>query len=722
VNTRNVHTWKAVSALVVSTMLVLTTLSASPARVVLAANTGWLSPSSDAADTGGDGDGFETNPTGAYADGGGYAESTDTCGPGSPCTERHRFYDYGLSIPADAVIQGIEVRADWWLNGTQGTNSLAVDLSWDGGSSWTGLQTDTIEATIERTVILGGAGETWGRTWSPSDFTNANFRVRVNIAPSVANVRDFRLDWIAVQVTYNQSPNAPTNQTPTSDAFTASDNPQFTWSAFSDPNTGDTQTSLQVQLRTQAGTYGGAGSRDSGTVASAASTYTPGAWNLANGTYCWHVHVQDNSGASNAWSAYSIDTCFTVDRTAPASAATSPAYDNGGSIAVDWTASDNAGGSGVANVVLWYRLDAGTWTDSGLSQAGDSGTFAFSPPGGTNGTYDFQTIAADVAGNVEAGPAGSGDASTVYDTTPPTSQATPPAGPIYAAPIAAPWTADGAVSGIATDGILLRYNYNGGSYADGPTASGTSGTFDFTPPNGGGTYCFYTIATDNAGNVEAAPGGVNGDGCTIFNTPPAAVDDGYSTPEDTPLTVAAPGVLDNDSDANGDALTAGLDAAGLDGGVLVLDADGSFVYTPTLHFNGVVTFTYHANDGITDSNIATVTITVTPINDAPAFTSTPATNGTVDVDYTYDVTADDVDNAVTDLTITAPTRPGWLTLTDNGDGTATLIGTPIDADIGDHPIVLQVSDGTATTTQPFTITVSAETMYYIYLPTLFKNY
>ena len=818
--TRNVRTWKEASVLVVSTMLVLTTLFAAPAPVALADNTGYRSPTANAADTGGDGNGFESKANRAYADGGGggtyWAESVNTCGTGGGCTERHRFYNYGFSIPADAVIQGIEVRADWWLDSVDGTNSLAVDLSWDSGTNWTDLQTDTTESITERTMIFGGAGNTWGRTWSPSDFTNANFRARVNITTDQADTRDFRLDWIAVQVTYNQPPAAPTNQTPASGAFTALGDPQFIWSPFSDPNPSDTQTHFQVQLRTQGGNYGDPDSQDSGSVASATRTYTPSSWNLGSGTYCWHVRVQDNSGASNAWSSYSTDTCFTVDRTAPTSAATSPDYDNGGSIAVDWTASDNAGGSGVSSVVLWYRLDAGDWTDSGMSQSGSAGTFDFNPPGGTNGTYYFQTIATDVVGNVEADPAGNGHDSTVYDTTPPTSQATPPAGPINAPPIAVPWTADGAVSGIATDGILLRYNLNGSAYADGPTASGTSGTFDFTPPSGGGTYCFYTIATDNAGNVEAAPGDPNGDGCTVFNTPPVAVDDGYSTPEDTPLNVAAPGVLDNDSDAEGDPLTAiqeagpasgtlGFNAdgslvytptlhfngvvtftyhandgtadsniatvtitvtaandapvavdddystaedtpltvaapgvldndsdadhdelraiqdAGPASGTLVLDADGSFVYTPTLHFNGVVTFTYHANDGIADSNTATVTITVTPLNDAPTFTSTPVTAATEEITYTYNVTIADVDNAVTDLTIAAPTRPGWLTLTDNGDGTATLTGIPTQTDTGDHPVVLQVSDGAATTTQPFTITVSKGTRY-IYLPMLFRIY
>jgi VCBS repeat-containing protein len=277
------------------------------------------------------------------------------------------------------------------------------------------------------------------------------------------------------------------------------------------------------------------------------------------------------------------------------------------------------------------------------------------------------------------------------------------------------------VSGIATDGILLRYNYNGSAYADGPTASGTSGTFDFTPSSSSGTYCFYTIATDNAGNVESPPDGADGDGCTVFSTPPVAADDGYSTAEDTSLTVATPGVLGNDSDADDDALMAVLVSTPTSG-TLAFDADGSFVYTPTLDFNGVVTFTYRANDGTSDSNAATVTITVTPVNDAPTFTSVPVTNAAKGVAYTYDVTAADVDNAAADLTITAPVRPGWLTLTDNGNGTATLNGIPTEANIGDHPVVLQVFDGASSATQSFTITVNDRKDYYIYLPMILRNY
>ncbi len=78
-----------------------------------------------------------------------------------------------------------------------------------------------------------------------------------------------------------------------------------------------------------------------------------------------------------------------------------------------------------------------------------------------------------------------------------------------------------------------------------------------------------------------------------------------------------PGVLDNDTGGAAEAvLVSGPSAGTLTGG---LTADGSFTYTPDADFNGNDQFTYVANDGASgpDSNVATVTITVTPVNDGP---------------------------------------------------------------------------------------------------------
>lgn len=93
------------------------------------------------------------------------------------------------------------------------------------------------------------------------------------------------------------------------------------------------------------------------------------------------------------------------------------------------------------------------------------------------------------------------------------------------------------------------------------------------------------------------------------NLPPVAADDSYTTNENTILAIPAPGILGNDNDPNGDTLTVAL-VSGPIHGTLVLNSDGSFSYTPITDFTGTDSFTYVANDGQAESNVATVTITV----------------------------------------------------------------------------------------------------------------
>jgi uncharacterized repeat protein (TIGR01451 family) len=92
---------------------------------------------------------------------------------------------------------------------------------------------------------------------------------------------------------------------------------------------------------------------------------------------------------------------------------------------------------------------------------------------------------------------------------------------------------------------------------------------------------------------------------------PVANDDSFGGNKDVALTVAAPGVLVNDSDVEGDALTAVLDT-GPSSGTVTLHADGSFTYTPNAGFTGFDTFTYLVTAGGLNSNTATVTIAISP--------------------------------------------------------------------------------------------------------------
>ncbi len=114
---------------------------------------------------------------------------------------------------------------------------------------------------------------------------------------------------------------------------------------------------------------------------------------------------------------------------------------------------------------------------------------------------------------------------------------------------------------------------------------------------------------------------------TAVNDPPVAVDDSATTDEDTAVTVAAPGVLANDTDPDpGDTKSAAL-VTGPSKGSLVFNANGSFTYTPGASFQGLSTgesdtdsFTYKAVDGAGAESTATVTITVNGVSDAPVAT------------------------------------------------------------------------------------------------------
>jgi uncharacterized protein len=196
-------------------------------------------------------------------------------------------------------------------------------------------------------------------------------------------------------------------------------------------------------------------------------------------------------------------------------------------------------------------------------------------------------------------------------------------------------------------------------------------------------------------------------GLNLLNTPPVANNDSYSTNEDTSLTVAAPGVLANDTDAENNTLTAVL-VSGPSHGTVTLNANGSFTYTPASNYNGPDSFTYKANDGHTDSNTATVSITVNAVNDAPvAANDSYNTNedATLSVAAPGVLTNDtDIDNAsLTAVLVTGPSH-GSLTLNANGSFSY----TPALNYNGPDSFTYRANDGAADSNiATVTITVSA---------------
>jgi Ca2+-binding RTX toxin-like protein len=111
------------------------------------------------------------------------------------------------------------------------------------------------------------------------------------------------------------------------------------------------------------------------------------------------------------------------------------------------------------------------------------------------------------------------------------------------------------------------------------------------------------------------------------NDAPVASDDTYSATQNIKLTVAAPGVLGNDNDVELDPLTAIL-VSGPAHGTLTLSSDGSLVYTPNEDYIGSDTFTYKANDGSLDSNVATVHINVAAATAGASLIPDPCGTGT----------------------------------------------------------------------------------------------
>jgi len=192
------------------------------------------------------------------------------------------------------------------------------------------------------------------------------------------------------------------------------------------------------------------------------------------------------------------------------------------------------------------------------------------------------------------------------------------------------------------------------------------------------------------------------------NNPLVAYGDVYSTNEDTTLAVPAPGVLGNDSDADGNPLTALL-FSGPRHGVLTLYTNGSFAYTPNLNFNGSDSFTYKANDGTADSNTATVSITAASVNDPPVANDDQATT-TKNKSVTINVISNDydVDGSINpnSVKIVIGPRYGKASALSNGNGTVSY--TPRKGFTGTDSFTYTVKDNSGAISNPAKVTVTVQ--------------
>jgi len=182
--------------------------------VVTTTSTAFTGCVSTAADTTGAGDnnGYEANPARAcVSDGltGNDASSgnggTESCGTGATPNvnkDRHRFWGFVLGMPGTVTaISGIRVQATVGTNNNGGTTNLCAQLSWDGGTSWTTISSQDVPSMADTVYTFGSMSDLWGRSWTLSELSAADFRVRLIDASSQPN-KQFQLDSVSVSVTY----------------------------------------------------------------------------------------------------------------------------------------------------------------------------------------------------------------------------------------------------------------------------------------------------------------------------------------------------------------------------------------------------------------------------------------------------------------------------------------------------------------------------------------
>ncbi len=271
-------------------------------------------------------------------------------------------------------------------------------------------------------------------------------------------------------------------------------------------------------------------------------------------------------------------------------------------------------------------------------------------------------------------------------------QGATPTGSVAGNAVTVSWAPTTLITGIAVSGYTVK-RYSG------PTAqtilTACTGTITSTScvegnvPTGVWTYTVTPLFATNWVGVESAKSA----NVVVGNVAPVAVADGYTVAEDAVLTVGATGVLGNDSDPNSDPITAVL-ASGVANGALSFNANGGFTYTPNPSFGGSDSFTYKANDGTQNSNVVSVTVTVTAVNDAP-LNGVPGPQQTPKNTNRVFSAANNNPISISDVDAGAATVQVQLTAT---TGTVTL---PVLTGL-----TFSVGDGTADATMTFTGTIA----------------
>jgi gliding motility-associated-like protein len=309
------------------------------------------------------------------------------------------------------------------------------------------------------------------------------------------------------------------------------------------------------------------------------------------------------------------------------------------------------------------------------------GTYTYTPKANYHGADNFTIAISDGGGSatvtvnitvspVNDAPTGTGDTKTTNEDTP----------------------VSGGVTGADADGDQLTFT-KATDPTNGAVVVNADGTYTYTPKANyhGADNFTITIADGNGGsatvtvNITVSP----------VNDVPTGSGDTQTTNEDTPVNGGVTG-----ADVDGDQLTF-TKATDPANGAVVVNADGTYTYTPKANYHGADNFTIAISDGNGGSATVTVNITVSPVNDAPAGTGDSQTTNE-DTSVNGGVTGADVDGD--QLTFSKATDPANGAVVVNADGTYTY--TPKANYHGADNFTIAISDGGGSATVTVNITVS----------------
>jgi len=296
-----------------------------------------------------------------------------------------------------------------------------------------------------------------------------------------------------------------------------------------------------------------------------------------------------------------------------------------------------------------------------------NGTFTYTPNANFNGNDSFTYQVCDNGAPALC------DSATVFITVSSVNDAPFAVDDVLATTINTTVNGNAATNDFDVDGDSLFYSIIG-LPANGTSILNSNGTFSYQPNTGftGNDTIVYQVC-DN-GSPVLCDTAIIVIGVNLVNFAPSAVNDTLTTNEDTQLLGD---VSTNDTDPNLNPLSYTVLVNVLHG-TLVLNANGSFTYTPALNYNGPDTFSYQVCDNGIPAlcDTAVVFITVTPVNDKPvAVDDNTSTNSQTPVSGT--VATNDFDVDVDPLTFSVLTQPnlGTIVLNANGAYTYTPSGT-----------------------------------------------